>query len=554
MENKTQKGHPAGLYLLFTTEMWERFSYYGMRAIFTLYMIQALAFNKDVASGIYGSYTGLVYLTPIIGGYFADNIWGNRKSIFWGGFMMAVGQFFMFLSAWNYTNTNMAMVFMVTGLTFLIFGNGFFKPNISTMVGQLYEDTDSRKDAAYTIFYMGINLGAFFAPLVTGFLGDTGNPGDFKWGFLAACIGMIIAIFVFEALKNKYLVSPTGEPIGIEPNTKRLAVEINHEPGDDVLDDTVANRERSAKVVIDPTPVIKGNKKANNVMIGAMIGIALLFILKFFVFAGASTGISDGMLSLIASTNEWISAIIFAATIAVPAIIYLDPSLTTIEKQRITVIFIIAFFVIFFWAAFEQAGASLTFFADEQTNREVFGWTMPASYFSSFNAIFIVILAPVISILWAVLAKRKMEPASPVKQAFGLFFLSLGYLVIAFGVKDVDPNVKVSMFWLTSLYLLHTIGELFLSPIGLSMVNKLSPVRFASLLMGVWFLSTAAANNFAGVLSGFYPEEGKAKSFVGFQIADMFDFFMLFVVLSGAASLILFILSKYLVKLMHGVR
>jgi proton-dependent oligopeptide transporter, POT family len=348
-ENKVRTGHPAGLYLLFTTEMWERFSYYGMRAIFTLYMIQALAFNKDVASGIYGSYTGLVYLTPIIGGYFADNIWGNRKSILWGGIMMAIGQLFMFFSAWYYDSTTSAMVLMVIGLTFLIFGNGFFKPNISTMVGQLYSDTDSRKDSAYTIFYMGINLGAFFAPLVTGFLGDTGNPGDFKWGFLAACVGMIIAVIVFELYKNKYLVSPTGEPIGIEPNTKRLqSVDIAHSPGDeDILDDTIANREGSAKFSVDVTELEKKSKSKHNIMIGAAIGIALLFVLKVFVFAGDSTGMSKGLVTAIATTNDWISAIIFAATIAVPTIIFLDPSLTKIEKQRISVIFVIAFFVIF---------------------------------------------------------------------------------------------------------------------------------------------------------------------------------------------------------------
>ena len=187
-------------------------------------------------------------------------------------------------------------------------------------------------------------------------------------------------------------------------------------------------------------------------------------------------------------------------------IIILDKSLTAIERSRILVIFIIAFFVIFFWAAFEQAGASLSFFAEEQTDRMMFGWEMPSSWFSSFNAIFIVILAPVVSILWTKLAKANREPASPYKQAFGLFFLAVGYMVIAMGVQGLDPSVKVSIFWLTSLYLIHTVGELFLSPIGLSMVNKLAPVRFASLLMGVWFLSTAAANNFAGFLSGFYPD------------------------------------------------
>jgi POT family proton-dependent oligopeptide transporter len=482
MENTAQKGHPRGLYLLFTTEMWERFSYYGMRAIFTLFLTQALLFDKETASGIYGSYTSLVYLTPIIGGYFADNLWGNRKSIMVGGVMMAIGQFFMFLAAWFYENHSLSLILMIVGLTSLIFGNGFFKPNISTLVGQLYSETDKRKDAAYTIFYMGINLGAFIAPLICGGLGERYDENDlaiasaFKWGFLAACIGMIISVITFQMKKNALLVTPEGEPIGTLPNKKRLAATENTE---------IKNA--------------NAPKIGPNVFIGVLVGMIILVVLRLYVFVAAD----ETQIDLV---NNYISAIIFAISIAIPLIIILDASLTKIEKQRIGVIYIVAFFVIFFWAAFEQAGASLTFFAAEQTDRNLLGYDMPASWFNSFNAVFIVILAPVISILWTVLSKRGLEPASPYKQAYGLFFLALGYVFIAFGVDGVEPGVKVSMVWLTGLYLIHTIGELFLSPIGLSMVNKLSPVRFASLLMGVWFLSTAAANNFAGFLSSFYPE------------------------------------------------
>lgn len=482
MEQAAQKGHPRGLYLLFTTEMWERFSYYGMRAIFALFLTQALLFDKETASGIYGSYTSLVYLTPIIGGYFADNLWGNRKSIMVGGVMMAIGQFFMFLAAWFYENHSLSLILMIVGLTSLIFGNGFFKPNISTLVGQLYSETDKRKDSAYTIFYMGINLGAFIAPLICGGLGERYDENDlaiasaFKWGFLAACIGMIISVITFQMKKNALLVTPSGEPIGTQPNKKRLESVENNE---------IKNA--------------NAPKIGPNVFFGVLVGMILLVVLRLYVFVAAE----ETQIDLV---NNYISAIIFAISIAIPLIIILDASLTKIEKQRIGVIYIVAFFVIFFWAAFEQAGASLTFFAAEQTDRNLLGYDMPASWFNSFNAVFIVILAPVISILWTVLAKRGLEPASPYKQAFGLFFLALGYVFIAFGVDGVDPGVKVSMVWLTGLYLIHTIGELFLSPIGLSMVNKLSPVRFASLLMGVWFLSTAAANNFAGFLSSFYPE------------------------------------------------
>ena len=251
---------------------------------------------------------------------------------------------------------------------------------------------------------------------------------------------------------------------------------------------------------------------------------------------------------------DLIGAAIFTLCIIIPAYVISDSSLTKIERERIWVIYIIAFFVIFFWSAFEQAGASLTFFADEQTNRSLFGWEMPASYFQSFNPVFVVVFAPLLSILWTKLGQKNLDPASPIKQSMGLFLLSLGYLIIALGVKNVEPGVKVSILWLTSLYFIHTMGELMLSPIGLSMVNKLAPMRFASLLMGVWYLSNATANKFAGMLSGLYPEAGKTKSILGYHITTLYDFFMLFVIMSGVAAIILFGMNKWLQKLMNGVK
>ena len=251
--------------------------------------------------------------------------------------------------------------------------------------------------------------------------------------------------------------------------------------------------------------------------------------------------------------NDWISIGIFTACIIFPVSILLEGSLTKIERDRIFVIYIIAFFVIFFWAAYEQAGASLTLFASEQTDRVILGWEMPASWIQSFNPFFVVILAAIMPGVWGFLNKRGMEPASPTKQAVGLLLLSLGYLVICFGVKDAQPGVKVSLIWLTGLYFIHTMGEIALSPIGLSMVNKLTPIRFASLMMGIWYLSTATANKFAGTLSGLYPEAGKVKTLLGYRIETMYDFFMVFVVMSATASLILFLLSKKLQKMMHGV-
>ena len=479
MENNTKTGHPKGLYLLFVTEMWERFSYYGMRAIFTLFMVNALMFDKSLASTVYGNYTGLVYLTPLIGGYVADRYWGNRRSIFVGGIMMAIGQFFMFLAGSFYTDVSLASTLMFTGLGFLIFGNGFFKPNISTMVGQLYNEGDKRVDAAFTIFYMGINLGAFFAPLITGGLGEVYDqdglivPGMFKWGFLAACIGMIISTIVFEVLKNKYIVDPNGKPIGTKPE----------------------------KVLIE-------KKEKEPLNISKLIQWALISMILFVAF--------KGLMGL-----DLIGAFIYTLCIIAPASIITDKSLTKEEKQKIWVIFIIAFFVIFFWSAFEQAGASLTFFAQEQTDRHLFGMEVPSSYFQSINAVAIVIFAPIFALIWTKLGSNNREPSSPVKQSLGLFLLAVGYFIIAIGVKDLDPSVKVSLFWLVTLYTVHTFGELCLSPIGLSMVVKLAPVRFASLLMGVWFLSTATANKFAGDLSSLYPEEVKLETTI--KVSE-FDF------------------------------
>lgn len=369
--------HPKGLYFIFATSTAERFSYYGMRAIFILFLTQALLFDKEHAASIYGSYTGLVYLTPLIGGYIADKYWGIRRSVFWGAMMMAVGQFLMFASASMLEARELSHWLMYGGLTFLILGNGCFKPTVSSLVGQLYEPGDKRLDSAYTIFYMGVNVGSFLAPLVCGYFGETGNPNDFRWGFLIAAIVTVLTV--------------------------------------------------------------------------------------------------------------------------------------------------------------------------------VLGWEMPASWVQSFNPLFVVILAAIMPGVWSALGKRGMEPASPTKQAIGLLLLSLGYLIICFGVKDVQPGIKVSLIWLTGLYFIHTMGEICLSPIGLSMVNKLTPIRFASLMMGIWYLSTATANKFAGILSGLYPEAGKVKTLLGYRIETMYDFFMVFVIMSATASLILFLLSKKLQKMMHGV-
>lgn len=522
-QSTASKGHPKGLYFLFFTEMWERFSYYGMRAIFILFMTKILMMKDADASQIYGSYTGLVYLTPLLGGYLCDKFLGNRRSIVIGGLLMSLGQFFMFLSASTGGESGISLMWM--GLTSLIIGNGFFKPNISTMVGQLYPANDRRIDSAFTIFYMGINLGAFFSPLVCGSM-------DFKWGFLAAGVGMLIGLVAFVLGQKKFLISEEGKHIGL-PVKKLDAKSIGMIVGSIAIIFFMLNFKQLVNLLwveFNNFPNWKDSK----------FGDILMYIINLFV---------SGDLDII-------SCFIYGSMIAMPIMIFSDKSLSKIETQRITVIFILAFFVIFFWGAFEQAGASLTLFADRQTERTIFGWEMPASYFQSVNPLAVIALAPVFSIIWGFLYARKLEPSSPKKMAIGLGLVAMGYVIIAIAVKGLGMEEKVSMWWLIALYIIHTMGELCLSPIGLSMVSKLAPLRLSSLLMGTWFLANAAANKFAGTLSALIPggEEGGggATSFLGFQITNLYEFFVLFIVMSGAAAAILFVLSAKLEKMQHN--
>lgn len=503
------KGHPKGLYVLFATEMWERFSYYGMRAVLVLFLVNALQYEEAFASNIYGSYTSLVYLTPLVGGYISDRFWGNRRSIVMGGLLMAIGQFMLFFCASLFrTNVDLSQILFYAGLAFIIVGNGFFKPNISSMVGQLYPAADKRLDAAYTIFYMGINAGGFLGPLVCGYVGErTGHPEYFKWAFLSAGIGMLLSVIIFENFKNKYIRSSEGAPLGLQPEAAAK--------GNSILKNSF-----------------------NPVVLLGIVGYAALIL---------------GILYIDINKFGVLVWMLPAAVIIMAVMIFTDKKLTGPETKQIMVIFILAFFVIFFWSAFEQAGASLTFFTDKQTDRTLGAWEVPASWFQSLNSAFVILFAPVMAFLWLRLGKKNREPASPFKMAIGLFLLALGYLVIAFGVKGADAGEKASMIWLVAMYLLHTLGELSLSPIGLSLVNKLAPFRFASLLMAVWFLANAAANKLAGVLSALYPANGPT-SFLGYQINNIYDFFMLFVVMSGVAALILFLLSGKLLKMMQGVR
>lgn len=437
---QVKKGHPKGLYLLFMTEMWERFSYYGMRALLMLYLVNETSnhlggrgWTDGNAGMLYGWFTGFVYLTPIIGGWLADNYIGQRKAITIGGILMMLGQFSLF--------SEMNDMTFYLGLGLLIIGNGFFKANISTIVGKLYDEGDVRRDSAFTIFYMGINTGAFIAPLVCGYLGA---QYGYRYGFLAAGIGMMLGQIMFNGLAQPYL----------------------------------------------------GN-----------IG-------KF-----------------VAKTAEQKAA---------P-----KTKLTKQETDRVAVILVLTLFVIFFWAGFEQAGSSLSLYTERYIDRVVFGWEIPTAWFQSVNPLFIVALAPIISSMWISLAAKGKNPNTTVKMAMGMMLLGLGFFLMVGAVMErggdiADASVKANIWWLVGAYFLHTLGELCLSPVGLSMVTKLAPLAYASMLMGVWMLSSFVANIMGGYIVKYVEELGALTIFGGIGA---------FVIVLG---FVLLALSKKLTYMMHG--
>lgn len=552
-----QKGHPKGLWVLFGTEMWERFNFYGMRAILTLFMVNSLMMKEEQASLIYGGFLGLCYLTPMLGGFIADRFLGNRNCILLGGSLMAIGQLFLFFSASTFSNSQgLANTLMWVALGIIIFGNGFFKPNISSMVGSLYPKAEKNKlDSAFTIFYMGINLGAFLGQLICPLIGDVKSADGvrdifaFKWGFLAASIAMLLGTVLFYFLKDKYVVTPEGKAIGGLPSKNDAT---DYEEGE-------AQKAQFSSASL-------------GVAVAVFAGLACLF---HFVFG-----------------QNVIYAIIYGSGLTLAGLILTDKSLTKVETQRIWVIYIVSFFIIFFWAAFEQAGSSLTFIADNQTDRNFFGWQMPPSMVQIFNGIFVVVLAIPFSMLWDKLRKNGSEPISPVKQAIGLALIALSYFIIANNVKDLGNSGLLAVKWLILLYLIQTCAELCLSPIGLSLVGKLAPKRFYSLLYGVFFLSNASGYALAGTLGALLPATGdkfkKADElginlqgvldktvsatpeqlkllsdnqisaeypvFAGFTIHNLFEFFMVFVALCGIAAVLLFAISPKLKKMMHGIR
>lgn len=466
----TMLGHPKGLFLLFTTELWERFSYYAMRAILVLYLVDkvqsdggsGLGWTQADALSLYGTFTGLVYLTPLIGGWLADNYLGQRKSIYIGGALMAIGQFT--LAAPHSWFPGLETTLFYIGLGTLIFGNGLFKPNISTMVGDLYEEGDHRRDGAFTIFYMGINVGAALSGIIVAWAytafghnevvaGQEVFVNNWQAGFFCAGVGMVASLIIQFFFAQRLL----GD-IGTVPAAR-------------------LEKERNA---------LKGQVRS-------------------------------------------------------------EP-LTKIERDRIKVIMIMGLFTIIFWAGFEQAGGLMNLFTNNFTDRMIGSWEVPTTYFQSLNAIFIVVFAPVIASIWVRLGKN--EPNSPVKFALGLVLLGIGFLFMIGAVLQMggDASLKSSMWWLVGAYFFHTMGELCLSPIGLSMVTKLAPLRIASLMMGAWFLFIAIANKVGGLVGSLIGHGGSVED----QLANAMSIFAGIAITAAASGIILYFMADKLVDWMHG--
>lgn len=438
-------GHPKGLFLLFGTEMWERFGYYGMRALLVLYLVATVenggfGWTPAEALGLYGTFTMAVYLTPVLGGWLADNYIGQRKAIIYGGIIFSLGYFTLGIP--KSMAVGMEETVFYIGLGLIVIGNGLFKANVSSLVGDLYEEGDHRRDGAFTIFYMGINLGAFLAPITVGVIGETIN---WHYGFILAGCGMVFGLILQLTFANKYL----GD-IGVQPSAQRT----------------------------------KGDKKG-------------------------------------------------------------QAPLSSDDIDRMKVILIMSMFSVIFWAGFEQAGGLFTIYASDFTDRNFMGFEIAASSFQSLNALFIILLAPVVASVWVKMGSN--EPTSPKKFAYAMVLLALGFFVMLWAtmVQGGDVTVKVSMLFLVFAYLFHTLGELCLSPIGLSMVTKLAPLKFTSLLMGIWFFFTALSNKLAGFIGSFVGE--------GQEMVDNASTIFLSVGVSALVTgIVIFLSAGKLVEWMHG--
>jgi len=448
-EGKTFLGHPRGLFVLFFAEMWERFSYYGMRGLLIFYLVQHWLYSDSEASVIYGAYTALVYITPVVGGYLADRYLGQRKAVLFGAILLTFGHFLMAFEG-DGGQDSMAINVFWLALSFIIVGSGFLKANISVIVGQLYSRTDIRRDPAYTIFYVGINLGAALGAIIAGWLGQTYG---WSWGFGAAGVGMLLGLVVF--VWGKPLLMGRGE----SNNPARLA-----EP-------------------------VMGIRFEWVLYIASVLGVGLVWVLiQYQALVG---GLLMGVGTIL------VSYVMYTAVFKLPKQ----------DRDRIFAAMYLIFGSILFWALFEQAGSSLNLYTDRHVDRVLLGYEVPASVFQSINAIYIVLLGPLFAIAWLWLGRRGLEPSAPAKFGLGVVQLGAGFLVLVAGATAAGEGLTPVLF-IFLIYLLHTTGELCLSPVGLSAMNRLSPAHLASLIMGTWFFAAATGNFAAGLISSATGAEG----------------------------------------------
>ena len=490
-------GHPRGLSTLFFTEMWERFSYYGLRPLLVLFMSAALAdggfgMDRTQASAIVGIYAASVYLASLPGGWIADRLLGLRRAIMTGAVLISCGHISIGLSSFAHTKVPFFL-----GLILIVMGTGLLKPNISAIVGDLYPEGGARRDAGFSIFYMGINVGAFFGQIVTGFLGE---KYGWHFGFGAAGVGMLIGLATFSLLAKKTLGS-----LGLEPSRHPDLA-------------TQAKQVRTIKLILG-------------------VGLAILAL----VIVLAATGVLPLNAQAIGQNMTYV---LVGVAVIYFAYMFIAGGLTTAEKKRVGVIFILFLFAAIFWSAFEQAPTSLNLFARDFPDRMMGGFEIPATWFQSVNSFFIFLLAPFFAWLWVRMAKQGRELSSPAKFALGLFFAGLGFVIMIFAANSVVSSggaIKVSPWWLVASYFFQTVGELCLSPVGLSSMTKLSPRRFVGQMMGIWFLASSLGNLIAGLVGGRVDPE---------KLEQMPQLFIITAASLMLAALVLFAATPVIRKLM----
>ncbi|MET0138071.1 MAG: peptide MFS transporter [Sphingobium sp.] len=484
-------GHPKGLFVLFFAEMWERFSYYGMRALLVFYLTKHFLMSDQQSSWIYGAYTSLVYITPLLGGYVADRYLGQRKAVLFGGILIAVGHLVLGLEG-DGGQDAFALNAFWTALAFIIVGTGFLKANISAIVGQLYPRDDTRRDPAYTLFYMGINVGGLLGPLICGILGETVG---WSYGFGAAAVGMIAGVIVFAW--GKPLLLGRGEP---------------------------------------PEPTYLAGKVAGIVR---REWIIYLFAL-----------LSVPIVWWLVQSHEAVGTLLLVAS-AVVVVYLIWESFTRMERVERDRMFAVLFLVSLnplFWGLFEQAGSSLSLYTDRHVDRSFFGILVPASAFQSINSMFIILLAPLVAALWIKLGRWNREPSTPAKFGVALVLLGLGFLLLVAGALAVGTGNPTPVIFIFGIYFLHTVAELCLSPVGLSAMSKLAPARMAGLVMGVWFLATAAGDFIAGLIAagiGAASAEAEDKVLATLSVYEWVGG------LSIGVGVVVLIISPVIRRLMH---